>query len=344
MFDIITIGGATRDITFLTDKGRVIETPENLTEQSLLAFEDGAKIKSEEVYFNFGGGACNAAATFSKLGIKVSANCRVGDDDDGRSAIKNLENLAVDTSLIQVDKDRKTDFSLVVVNEINKGNKRDKGDKVIFAYKGASDFLDIKKDNLAGKSKWFYLTSLAGNWMEKLEEIGKAIEENKIKLAWNPGEAQIAAGKNKLKKFFRLAEILIVNKDEAIELVQSDENAKLNYNEINNVEILSKTMKKWGTKIVVVTDGVNGAYLYVGGDKVLHSPATSKERVDTTGAGDAFGSALIGGYILTGSIGTALKYGIINSGNVVSEYGAQNGILERSEIERRLKSVKVSWL
>lgn len=341
MFDIITIGGATRDITFLTDRGRVIETPENLTEQALLAFEYGAKIKSEEVYFNFGGGACNTAATFSRLGMKVSANCRVGDDDDGRSAIKNLESFGINTSLIQVDKDRKTGFSLVVVNKGDRGNK---GDRVIFVYKGASDFLDIKKDNLADKSKWFYLTSLAGNWMEKLEEIGKAVEESGVKLAWNPGETQIAAGKNKLKKFFRLAEILIVNKDEAIELVQSDENAKLNYNEINNVEILSKTIKKWGPKIVVITDGVNGAYLYAGSNKVLYSPATSKERVDTTGAGDAFGSALVGGYILTGNLETALKYGVINSGNVVSEYGAQNGILERSEIEKRLKSVKVSWL
>ena len=44
MYDIITIGGATRDITFLTDKGKVIETPENLTEQALLCFEHGAKI------------------------------------------------------------------------------------------------------------------------------------------------------------------------------------------------------------------------------------------------------------------------------------------------------------
>lgn len=337
MFDIITIGGANRDITFITDKGKVIETPENLTEQALFGFEYGAKISSEEVFFNFGGGACNTAATFAKLGLKVVANCKVGDDDDGMAIIENLKKIGINTDLIQIDKDKRTGFSLVVVN-------KNGGDRVIFKYKGASDFLDIKKDNLANKSKWFYLTSLAGNWMRKLVEIGKAVEEGNIKLAWNPGEAQIATGKNKLKKFFGLTEILIVNKDEAIELVQSDESVKLDYNEINNVEILSKTIKKWESKIVVITDGVNGAYLYAGGDKVLYSPATSRDRVDTTGAGDAFGSALVGGYILTGSLETALKYGVINSGNVVSQYGAQNGILEKSEIEGRLKSVKVSWL
>ncbi len=347
MINITTIGGATRDITFLTDKGKVIETPENLTSQSLLAFEYGAKIKSEEVFFNFGGGACNAAATFSKLGIKTAINCRVGGDDDGKSAVKNLEKLEIDTSLIQIDKDKKTGFSLVVVNKNKEG-----GDRVIFVYKGASDCLEIKEENI-NKSEWIYLTSLAGNWEEDLSEINRAVEKNKIKLAWNPGAAQISAGKNKLKKFLKNAEILIVNKDEAIELVRSDENVKLNNSEINNIEVLIKIIQKWGPKIVVITDGGNGAYAGaiqrcptplkgVGHLSILFSPASSNIRVDATGAGDAFGSALVGGYILNnGDLEKALKFGIINSGNVVSEYGAQNGILSKREIEGKLGEIKI---
>lgn len=333
--DIITIGGATRDITFLTNKGKVIETPENLTEQSLLAFEYGAKISSEEVFFNFGGGACNTAATFAKLGLSVAANCRVGKDNDGESMIKNLKELGINTDLIQIDENKKTGFSLVVVN-------KNGGDRVIFIYKGASDYLEVKRENIS-EAKWAYLTSLAGNWEEDLDKINKAVEENKIKLVWNPGAAQICAGKDKLRKTLKNTEILIINKDEAIELAGSDENLKLDFNEINNVEVLAKNIKNWGPRIVVITDGPEGAYAY-GGEKVLYSPATSKDRVDTTGAGDSFGSALVAGYILTDNIETALKYGIINSGHVVSEYGAQNGILEKSEIEKRLGDIRVSYL
>ncbi len=333
--NIITIGGATRDITFITDRGRVIETPENLTEQKLLAFEYGAKINSEEVYFNFGGGACNTAATFSKLGISAAVNCRIGNDDDEKSMIKNLEKLGINTGLIQVDKERKTGFSLVVVN-------KKEGDRVIFVYKGASDFLDVKEEEIKN-AEWIYLTSLAGNWEEDLEEIDKAVINNKIRLAWNPGAAQISAGKNKLEKFFRNTEILIINKDEAIELIASDEKLKLDFNEINNVEVLAKNIKKWGPKFVVITDGSNGAYAH-GGEKVLYAPATLNKKIDSTGAGDSFGSAFVGGYILTSDIEKALKYGIINSGSVVSEYGAQNGILSREEVEKKLNEVKVSWM
>ena len=335
MYDIITIGGATRDMTFVTDKGKVIETPENLTEQKLLAFEYGAKIKSEEVFFNFGGGACNTAATFTKLGLNVAVNCRVGNDDDGESTIKNLKKLGIGADLIQVDEDKKTGFSLVVVN-------KNRGDRVIFAYKGASDFLEVREREIS-KTKWIYLTSLAGNWEEDLGEINKTVENSKIKLAWNPGATQITAGKNKLENTLKNTEILIINKDEAIELVQNDEDLKLDFNEINDVEILAKNIKNWGPKIIVITDGPEGAYVY-DGENVLYSSSTPDKKVDSTGAGDSFGSALVGGYILTEDLEKSLKYGIINSGNVVGEYGAQNGILNKEKIEKKLGDVKVSYL
>ncbi len=338
MFDIITIGGATRDITFVTDKGKIIETPENLTEQSLLAFEYGAKIRSDEVYFNFGGGACNSAATFAKLGLKTAVKCRVGKDDNGEYIMSNLKSRGINISLVQIDKTEKTGLSLVIVNK-----REEKGDRVIFVYKGASASLEIDSGNLVN-TKWIYLTSLAGDWVKNLKKIKRAVVENNIKLAWNPGATQISAGKKELEKFLAITEIFIVNKDEAIELVQSDRKLNLDFNQINDPATLAKSIKGWGPKVVVVTDGKDGAYLFKEGTSVLYSPATSEERIDATGAGDSFGSALTGGYILTGDIETALKFGIINSGSVVSEYGAQNGILNRDEIERRLKEVKVSYL
>lgn len=337
MFDIITIGGATRDITFITDKGRIIETPENLTEQKLMGFEYGAKIKSEEVIFNFGGGACNTAATFQKLGLKVAVKCMVGKDDDGRAIIDNLKKIGIDTELIQVDEARRTGFSLIVLDK--KG-----ADRIIFVHKGASEFLHLKKEDLVGKSKWIYVTSLANQWKNSLDEIKNAVVEGGIKFAWNPGGAQLAGGTNNLKEYFKVTDMLILNKDEAIELVQGDESIKLDYNQMNDPSVLAKHIKKWGPKIVVVTDGKSGAYVYGGGDQVLFAPGTDNRGVDATGAGDAFGSAMLGGYLITDKLDDALRFGILNSGNVVSEYGAQNGILDRAEVEKRLDSVKVSYL
>ncbi len=335
MYDIITIGGAIRDITFLTDNGKIIETSENLTKQALLCFEYGSKIRSEEVFFNFGGGACNTAATFAKFSFKVAVHCRVGKNENGALITRNLKERGINTDLIQIDEKIKTGFSLVVVNK--KG-----GDRVIFVYKGASDFLEIQEKEIS-KTKWIYLTSMAGNWQENLTAVNKAVERNNIKLAWNPGLTQICVAKTKLEKTLKNTEILIINKDEAIKFIGNDKNLKLDFNEINDVKVLAKNIKNWGPQIVVITDGPEGAYVY-DGENVLYSTSTSEKRIDSTGAGDSFGSALVGGYILTEDLEKSLKYGIINSGSVVSEFGAQNGILSKDEIEKRLDEVKVSYL
>lgn len=333
MADIITIGGATRDITFLTDKGRVVETPENPTEQRLLGFEYGAKIRSEDVRMNFGSGACNVAASLAKIGLNVAVCTRVGDDDEGRSISENMASQGVDTGLIQKDENKNTGFAFIVINQSGGG------ERVIFVHKGAAANLEIRKEDMAGAG-WVYLSALCGDWEEKLDKILEAAEDNGIKLVWNPGETEIAAGRRKLEKMLEATEIFIVNKDEAIELITGDGNMRLDAEGMNEPSGLAKILKRWGPQTVVVTDGKNGACLY-GGAEVFKAAAFIGKQIDTTGAGDAFGAGLLAGYILSGKLDTALKFGILNSAGTVSDYGAQNGILTREEIENSLDMVHV---
>ncbi|MDD3190244.1 MAG: carbohydrate kinase family protein [Candidatus Pacebacteria bacterium] len=334
MFDIITIGGATRDITFLTDKGWIINTPENLTEQQLLGFEYGAKIRSEKVRMNFGGGACNSAATFSRMGFSVAACSKIGGDDNGKSILRNLKDKKISTKLMQTDPNQNSGFSFVIVN-----NRENDGDRVIFTHKGASDDLEIQKNNIR-KTKWIYLTALAGKWKDNFTKVREVMEEDGVKLAWNPGAVQIQAGKKGLIGLIKQTDIFIVNKDEAIELVQSDKKNHLDEKEINDARQLIRVLKDWGAAIVVITDGKNGAYIF-DGNNLLKAPASAHKRVDTTGAGDSFGSGLVSGYILTGDLEKALKFGVLNSGGVVSQYGAQNGIMTRQEVEKQINKIEV---
>ncbi len=364
MKNIVTIGGAVRDITFLTDKGRIIETPKNLTERALLGFEYGAKIKSGEVYFNFGGGACNAAATFAKLGLKTAVCSRVGNDTDGGFIISNLKKRKINADLIQSDKQKRTGFSLVVVNENSEKTSpyplpgkegRNSGERVIFVYKGAGDGLKINTQKiLSKKPDWLYITSLAGDWKKTLNSVAKLVEKNKIKIAVNPGADQIKAGLKKLSGILAVTEILILNRDEAIELVISKAgNKKLSGAKLNNIKFLIGELLKTGVKNAVITDGGKGAYAGSyppltppeRGINILFSPASADKQVDATGAGDAFGSAFVGGYILnSGDLEKSLKFGIVNSGSVVGEYGAQNGILSKREIEGKIKKLEIRKL
>lgn len=334
MFDVIAMGGATRDITFLTDKGKVIETPEDLTSQRLLAFEYGAKIRSEEVRMNFGGGACNAAATFSNMGLSAAVISRVGKDGNGKSILENLEKRNINTDRMQIDEELSSAFSFIVVDSVG-GD----GERVIFSHRGALEKIEICTQEFKG-AEWVYLTGLGKNWKEDLGKISDAVWENGIKLAWNPAAAEIAGGKENLKVLLERTEIFIVNKDEAIELVQRDPDCSLAGKDLNEITKLIKIIKGWGAKNVVITDGKNGAHLLTEGH-FFKSPAFSLAQADTTGAGDAFGSGLVAGRIISDNWEIALKYAVLNSGGEVSECGAQSGIMSREEIEKKLDEISI---
>jgi sugar/nucleoside kinase (ribokinase family) len=349
MFNVLTIGGAARDIIFVTDRGRIISTPQNLTEQKILAFEYGAKIKSDDVYFSSGGGACNAAVGLSRFGIKTAALLRIGDDQNGAEIKNNLLKEKVETEFIQKDKKTGTSVSFIVVD-------KKKGDRVIFNWRGANRKLKIENEKLKTKiknPKWIYLTSLSGHWQGNIEKITRFVKKNKIKLAFNPGSAQIKAGRKKLLRILKSTEILLLNRDEAIELALScppepsaqadgrQAGKKQKNKNFNDPANLIKIIREWGPKIVIVTQGLSGAWV---GDKenIYYTKATSKKRIDTTGAGDAFGSGFLGGFILSGeNIQESLKYAIINSGNVVRHYGAQKGLLTLAKIKPQLSKIRI---
>lgn len=328
MYDVITIGGATRDIIFVTNLARLIKGGD-LTEQVLLGFEYGAKIKSKEIHFALGGGANNVSVGLSRLGLKTAACACVGKDTDGLNIWGNLEAEKVDAILVQQSENLRTGFSFIVTHKKSR-------EHVIFAFTGANQELKLVNYNpQIADTKWMYVTSLTGRWQKNLAEIVKIVKENNINLGLNPGVKQLRTGWKGLKKILEVTKILALNQDEAIELVLSHEN--LSSQKPKN---LIKTLLGWGPKIVIVTQGKDGAYV---GDKesIYHSPASSPKRVDTTGAGDSFGSGFLGGYITTGDIKEALKWGIANSGNVVGFYGAQAELLTKKEIKKKIKEIEV---
>ncbi len=332
MYDVITIGGATRDIIFVTNLARLFKG-KKLTEQIFLGFEYGAKIKSRIIHFALGGGANNVSVGLSHLGLKTAALACVGKDADGLSVWENLKAKEVDATFVQQSRSLRTAFSFIVTHKKSR-------EHVIFAFTGANRGLQIK--NCGPKiadTKWIYVTSLAGRWQKNLAEIVRLVEENDINLGFNPGTKQLKAGWGKLEEALKLTKILTLNQDEAIELILSrDKNLPS-----QRPEDLIKKLVSWGPEIVIITAGKDGAYAG-NRENIYYAPASPSERVDTTGAGDAFGSGFLAGYINTGDIKEALKWGIANSGNVVGFYGAQDKLLTKKEIKKEIKEINIKSL
>ncbi len=318
-YNVITIGGATEDITFYTREGILIENKDDLLRQKLLAFEYGAKIKIEKAHSTFGGGAANAAVCFSRLGLRVASMVAIGDDNRGERIINNFKEQGVDTSLLKRIKNIETGFSFLLVGP---GNEH-----IVFSNRAANSKLQITKSdlNILKTTKWIYLTSLSGAWRLVLSRLFSL----DIKIAWNPGHIQLESGKKAIGRYLAKTEILILNKDEAIELVVSDKKYRsCDYNFLNNVRNLLKILKEWGPKIVVITNGKHGADAF-DGEKFYHQKVLKeKRRVDTTGVGDAFGSTFVAGLEVYQDIKRAMHLAARNTASVISKQGAQNGLIK----------------
>jgi fructoselysine 6-kinase len=324
-FDFITIGGATEDIAFHVDDSVVVDNKKDITKQKLLAFEYGAKLRTDKAYSTFGGGAANTAVCLSKLGFKVAGLIPVGDDIRGERIVKNLKKNKVDPFLVQRIKGKESPFAFLI---LGKGNEH-----VAFVNSGAKNDFKVSDKSLKKlkKAEWLYITSLAKGWQAAL---GRITSLERPKIAWNPGDVQIRAGLGRLKKYLQNTNVLCVNKDEAIELAISAPKYKNKPRSfLNNIRNLLKILKEYGPEIVVVTRGEEGSGAY-DGERFYHQSAKKVKKVaDTTGVGDAFNSSFVAGLELyKGDIQKAMQLGMKNSASVVKKQGAQNGLLTKKNL------------
>ena len=309
--DVVCIGGATRDFMFYSSAGELISA-DDLTRQKLLAFEYGAKIMADKIYYTFGGGAANSAVSFSALGLKSAIVCKVGDDEDGQRVADNLKKRGVNISLVKYDKNNPTAFSMILTV------KGQENEHIAFAYRGANELLSAK--DLPGEisASWFYVTSLPKNGWEGIID---SLVKRGANLAWNPGNSQLQKMAS-LKKYLPKVKVLMLNKDEALE-----------FKKLKDIKGLIKYIHHLGPQLVVITDGSIGAYVY-DGQKYYFMKALKVKSADTVGVGDAFSSAFTSALIYGNNIKTALSWGIKNSASVISKIGAQNGLLAQRQITK----------
>lgn len=99
---------------------------------------------------------------------------------------------------------------------------------------------------------------------------------------------------------------------------------------------LLKRLRAYGPKIVVVTDGNKGVQVYDGKYRYL-MPPYAVSVASTLGAGDAFSSGFLAGFIKKNDLEYAIKAGSANAASVITTFGAKKGLLKAEEIDGFIK-------
>lgn len=330
-FEVVTIGSSLRDLYFQSSDGSVVKNPSlDPTKLRLLGFELGAKVRSNDVLFSFGGGAGNTAVNLANLGVTVGIESCVGKDIDGEALRDHYVKRGIGVGgLIETTADR-TGLSFLVLDRRTK-------EHVAFIFYGTNERLKVTRTTLDKvPSQWLYVASLN---MKSWEQSMRAIVTAKRELFWNPGAAQIASGLVRLRPYLQRTDVLLLNRDEATELVLSDPACRVDRamceHIIEGPRLLARQLKNWVRGWVVVTDGEKGAYAFDGITVVVDKPHHGPP-VDTTGAGDCFGSTLLGGLVKTNDIRRAMRAAIVNTSSLVMHLGAQHGLLTWSQIRKKI--------
>lgn len=325
---IICIGSSTKDIIFPITDGEVVDTPDDLEAQKKIVFELGAKYQvSQGRHETIGGCAANVACGLSRLEIETYCATRVGGDQAGSWITDELEKFGVKTDLVQVGANHRSDLSTIIAHIPSE-------DRIIFSDRDSNERLEFLGDELRQiGAGWIFVSSLNGNdeegWEVKLDKILQLVKEADIKLILNPGQKNIKKGAPQIIAAVSQSQILIVNKDEAIEIVEKS--GDFASEALNDEKFLAEKLHTLGAGVIALTDGARGAWGF-DGQEFLHVEARKEKVADTLGAGDAFSSGFIAAQMKGKNLAESLNWGIANSSSVVQYYGAVAGLLNEDNI------------
>lgn len=319
--DVLAVGDVVIDafIRLYEDRAQVYENEQG----KWLAMPFGTKIPFEDAKIVAGvGNAANAAVSFARLGIHSGLVSNVGKDGYGRDIIDALEDERVDTRFVRINNGKSTNYHYVLWY----------GEERTILIKHEEYNYQWPRFTRADIPKWIYFSSISKNALESYHDmVVDWLNENpEVKLAFQPGTFQLEAGVEALSHLYLRSELLVLNREEAVVVSGG------NYDDVHD---LFNRLHAIGPKIVVITDGPDGAYASDGQSRFrmppYPDPAPPKER---TGAGDSFASTFVAAIIKGNTIEGALQWAPINSMNVVQHVGAQEGLLREEEIEEYLKN------
>lgn len=261
------------------------------------------EVIARDLYVMMGGSAANFAVALSKLGTPTCFIGCVGDDELGTSFIKDLESSNVCSEFVVKVPGKGTGRVLILV-------KSSTGEKVMIAYRGANENLDVSLFplELFERSRHFHLSSVPP---EKALKFLKLARSRGSLTSYDPG-GYATMGFKAFKDLLIYVDLLFLNKVETRAI-----------SGIHDLRASIKRLLEGGVKVVVVKLGKEGA-LASDGQSFYKSRAFEVAVVDTTGAGDAFNAGFVHGYLHGLSLEECLTLGNVVACLKITRRGARS--------------------
>ncbi|BDZ71237.1 carbohydrate kinase family protein [Methanobacterium petrolearium] len=272
--------------------------------------EEEGQIKN--LHESCGGSAANTIIGLARLGLDTGFIGKIASDREGETLLDNLKNEDVDIQgIIKSSGGR----SGTVHGYVDR-----KGERALYVDPGVNDSITTPEIDLeyASNTRLLHLTSFVGKSIEAQEELLENIP-NQITVSLDPGMIYASKGLKVLQKILQRTNILLINQNELNLLLRSKKGHDPQIN----------TLLNYGIEIIVVKQGKKGC-LVTDGIKTYLLDAFGVDCRDTTGAGDAFNSGFIYGFLEGKNIEESAMLGNFVASCCVQELGATTGLPSKS--------------
>ncbi|MBI5045285.1 MAG: carbohydrate kinase family protein [Candidatus Levybacteria bacterium] len=311
IYDVVTIGNVLIDaFLHLSDHANLVRADSHTNE---LRIGLGQKIPLDGYDLQMGGNAANVAVGLRRTGYKSALMAEVGEDELSSKILHDLEKEKVEMELLHKGKGT-TSLSVGL---------QYKNERILFTHHQQREH---NFDFSSFQTRLIYLTSLGHSWLPTYKKAAEYVQKHHTLLAFNPGSIQLLDGAESFSFLFPLLTVLFVNKEEAEKIVGE---------KLPTQDLLTALQKK-GSMTVCLTDGEKGAYAIDSQGQAYYQEKIACPVIEKTGAGDAFASGFLAAMLSKHSIKDAMLFGAHNAASVIGHMGAQKGLLEKEDLERKL--------
>lgn len=326
-YDFVAVGDIVIDAFIELSKDDADVSVDYDTGRKTLQMPFGSKLPYQDVtVVNAVGNSPNASVSAHRLGLKSALVTNLGHDRNGKDCLEALRNEGVHTEYVKQHEGKDTNYHYV----LRYGPER----TILIKH----EEFPYTLPQFAQPPRFMYFSSVGEHGFDFHFEIVEYLKANpETKLVFQPGTYQIRLGHEKLKEVYEHTEIFFCNKEEAQQILGSDE---------GDVPTLIRKFKELGPTLPVITDGPEGAYVVDQDDQAWHMPMYPDPAppIDRTGAGDSFSSTFTSAIALGHDPATALMWGPVNSMNVVQHIGAQAGLLTRERLMELLENAPEGYV
>ncbi|HSK99145.1 MAG TPA: 5-dehydro-2-deoxygluconokinase [Rubrobacteraceae bacterium] len=310
----------------------------------LYAEQEGAKLEDVQSFRKYvGGSATNIAFNTARLEVRSAMLTRVGEEPLGRFVRRTLADVGVDVSHVTFDPEHLTPYVLLAIREID-------GFPRLFAYGDAADLAlqesDVDPEFIAS-SKALLVTgtplSQAGSRAASLKAVKAAREAGTrvvFDLDYRPVFWGVASHEQGGEMFVASEEVtegyrtvlpdcdLVVGTEEEIRIAGGSTDTREALRSIRNLSEATIVLKVGAMGATVFPNTIPDDL-----DDGVRVPGFPVEVFNSVGAGDAFMSGFLSGWLREEPLEECLRLGNACGAIVVSRHGCSPAMPTRQELE-----------